>query len=32
MGFAGVRDGADRASVILFLRQNSETVLPLPVN
>ena len=32
MGFAGVRDGADRASVILLLRQNSETVLPLPTD
>ena len=32
MGFAGLRDAADRANVILFLRQNSETVLPLPAD
>lgn len=32
MGFAGVRDPGDRANMILFLRQNSETVLPLPAN
>jgi cytochrome c len=32
MGFAGVRDPGDRANMILFLRQNSETVLPLPAD
>ncbi len=30
MGFGGVKDPADRANVILLLRENSDTVLPLP--
>ena len=30
MGFAGLKDEKDRASVILYLNQNSENPKPLP--
>ena len=30
MGFAGLKDDRDRASVILYLNQNSDNPLPLP--
>ena len=30
MGFAGLKDDKDRASVILYLNQNSDNPLPLP--
>ena len=30
MGFAGLKDEKDRASVILYLNQNSENPRPLP--
>ena len=30
MGFAGLKDERDRASVILYLNQNSDNPKPLP--
>jgi cytochrome c len=30
MGFAGLKDDKDRASIILYLNQNSENPQPLP--
>ena len=30
MGFSGIRDDTDRASVILYLNENSDNPIPLP--